>query len=79
MKGVLFSCQKLKEGKDMTDVCCHKRQCLNNRKGWCVANAISLDSQCQSYVTSNRMMVKQCAKVRKDKGKYKTNDNIVLK
>ncbi len=63
----------------MTDVCCNKKQCLNNRKGWCSANAICIDGQCKSYAPPNTLMSPRVGKCHKERGKYKSNNSIVLK
>lgn len=40
----------------MTDVHCNKKQCLNNCKGWCKANAIHIDGVCRSYASPSSFM-----------------------
>lgn len=66
----------------MTDVQCEKRHCLNNRRGRCMANAICIDNRCKSYAAPAHMMRAgqgARARVRRDKGKYKNADFVVLK
>lgn len=63
----------------MTDVHCSKKQCLNNRKGWCAAHAICIDGQCKSYAPPNTLIKSKCARVRKERGKYKSNNGNIIK
>lgn len=64
----------------MTDIHCEKRQCLNNRQGWCKANAIRLDGVCRSYAPPNTMMRKKCqGKITRQNRRYKNFEAEILK
>lgn len=63
----------------MTDVCCSKKRCLNNRHGWCKAHAICIDGVCRTFADS-KSLVKHCVpKVKRENRRYKVNDSKVFK
>ena len=75
--GVLFYCTK--RGEHMTDVHCNKKQCLNNRKGWCMAKAIHIDGMCRSYAPASSLINKKNTNIVKRSGRYKQGPSEVLK
>lgn len=63
----------------MTDVHCNKKQCLNNRKGWCKAHAIHIDGVCRSYAAPTTLM-RGCHQLTiRTNGRKRAIENDILK
>lgn len=63
----------------MTDVHCNKKQCLNNCKGWCKANAIHIDGVCRSYAAPSTLMRGNHQITVRANGRKRAVENDILK
>lgn len=74
----LFCMQKIrKEVIRLTAVCCDKKACLNNAKGWCKAKGIHINGMCKSYAEPRTLLRSNNAKVKKCMGKYKNAPGVI--
>ena len=74
----LFCMQKIrKEVIRLTDVCCDKKACLNNVRGWCKAKGIHINGMCRSYAPADTLIKGKHARVEKRQGRYRNAPSII--
>nr|DAL53759.1 MAG TPA_asm: hypothetical protein [Caudoviricetes sp.] len=54
-------------------------KCLNNKKGYCGANFITIDKYCRAFFTSNNARKYEGCVMRKEHNRYKSSNRSVLK
>nr|DAL92412.1 MAG TPA: hypothetical protein [Caudoviricetes sp.] len=67
------------EGHKMTTIKCKALQCLNNRKGKCMANFIVIDKYCRAFFTSSNASRYEGCVMKKEHNRYKSSKRSVLK
>ena len=63
----------------MTKIKCRALKCLNNKKGYCGANFITIDKYCRASFTSTNARKYEGCVMRKEHNRYKSSNRSVLK
>lgn len=63
----------------MTEIQCTKKECVNNKGGWCSAPQVYYDGRCQSYLRIESCMHGHKGTYRRVHGRVRKSDTSVHK